>query len=115
MKKSVKKTSKPDKLAELEKKFGKLDEVTVYEQADKKDPCVIYFKPASTYTKMQCMDVMAVSKTKAGQIFLEATLVKEISDVRVLRKDNDEDTLYIAAVLHCVNKLQASGGYIKKK
>lgn len=112
------KTTKKDttvKLADLEKKYGKLEEITLYADSDKKDACVIYLKPASTYTKMQCMDVMSVSKTRAGQLLFDATLVKEISDARVLRKDNDEDTFYIGAILHCVNKLHASGGYIKKK
>lgn len=79
------------------------------------EPCICFFRPATTYTKMQCRDLMYSSPSKAAALLFDCTLIKEESDKRVLIQDNDEDYFYMGALEWCSEQNLIATSFIKKK
>lgn len=79
------------------------------------EPCICYFRPATTFTKMQCRDLSMISQSKADKALFEATIIKEESDKRVFDQDNDNDDFFFAALDWCTMQNQKASAYVKKK
>lgn len=117
-------TDAQKKCAELSEKYKcKINFVVVGDDKRGEDgtiradvnPAAAFFKPATTFTKMQCIDILMQSPAKAGTVYFESTILKDESDPRMLKTDNDEDVYHIGAVMYCLNLLQTAGGNLKKK
>lgn len=79
------------------------------------EPCVVYFRTATTFTKTQCIDLAEQSRSKAAERYFDATVIKEESDVRVFLRDNDDDVFYIGALDWCKQQITGASILVKKK
>lgn len=79
------------------------------------EPCVCYFRVATTATKMKCRDLAVTSPSKADSVLFEATIIREESDKRVFKQDDDEDDFYFAALEWCSTQNGKAAAMVKKK
>lgn len=78
------------------------------------EPCVAFFRTATTATKKVCIDLMYTSPTKAEDYYLKACLIKEESDKRILAQDCDDDVYYLGALNWCGEQIRTASVYQKK-
>jgi hypothetical protein len=102
------------KRAQLAEKYKTKVKVAVFRTGAEDEPCVVYFKSATTFTKMQCMDMAVQSPMKASRILFDATVIKEESDPRVFQQDNDEDFYYLGAIQYCGEQVAYAVNLLKK-
>ena len=101
---------------ELEKKLNTKVKMAFLCVADNTvEPCVCYFRPATTMTKMACRDLGYSSPSKAAARLFDATIIKEESDKRAFQQDNDNDQFYLAALDWCTLENVKAEAYVKKK
>ena len=91
-------TNAETKKKQLEEKYKGKIKVAIFKASANDEPCVVYFRSANTFTKMQCMDMTYQSPMKASRTLFDATVIKEESDPRVFMQDNDDDFYYLGAV-----------------
>jgi hypothetical protein len=103
------------KRKQLEEKFKGKIRMAILATGLETEPCVVYFRAATTYTKMQCMDVAMQSPMKASAMLFDATVIKESSDARVFDRDNDNDTYYLGAIDYCLEMIVVARDVLKKK
>lgn len=103
------------KRKELEAKHKCKVKAAIFRASVEDEPCVVYFKAATTFTKMQCMDLAIQSPMKASAAMFDATVIKEESDARVFQRDNDEDTYYLSAIHYCGELVVIARNTLKKK
>lgn len=103
------------KRAQLEEKYkGKVKMAFLATSIDE-EPCVVYFRTATTFTKTQCIDLAEQSRSRAAERYFEATVIKEESDPRVFMRDNDDDVFYLGALDWCKKQILGASILIKKK
>jgi hypothetical protein len=102
------------KRKELEEKLKGKVKMTILTTASDEKPCVVYFRTATTFTKMQCMDLAYQSDSKASATMFEATVIREASDARVFQQNNDEDAYYLGALEYCLNSIIVARNALKK-
>jgi hypothetical protein len=98
----------------LGEKYKTKVKVAIFRASAEDEPCVVYFEPASTFTKMQCMDMAMQSPMKASRTLFEATVIKEESDPRVFQQDNDDDFYYLGAIQYCGDLIRYAVDILKK-
>ena len=102
------------KRKELEEKYKGKVKMAILSTAGGQEPCIVYFRTATTFTKMQCMDLAYQSYSKASSTLFEATVIREASDVRVFQQNNDEDAYYLGALEYCLNSIIVARNALKK-
>ncbi len=102
------------KRKELEAKYKCKVNMAVLAGEKGEECCIVYFKAATTFTKMQCMDLAIQSPMKASVTMFDATVIKEESDTRVFMQDNDNDTYYLGAVQYCGELIRVARYLLKK-
>lgn len=100
---------------QLEEKYKTKVRAAIFKASAEDAPCVAYFKSASTFTKMQCMDMAAQSPIKASRTLFDSTVIREESDPRVFLQDNDDDFYYLGAVKFCGELVTYARNTLKKK
>lgn len=103
------------KRAELEQKYKSKVNMAVLAVSADEEPCIAYFRSATTFTKMQCIDLSMQSPMKASATMFEATVIREATDPRVFRQDNDNDAYYLGALQYCGEVIEIAHAYLKKK
>lgn len=104
------------KRLELEAKHGK--KVYPLDLKDGKgDQAIGFCLEAERITKMRVLDVAAMkeSPTEAGALLLNATLIKEESDPRILSDSPEHDEIHIGAVMACMERVGFWQNQFKKK
>jgi hypothetical protein len=99
----------------LEEKFKSKVRMAVLATGLETEPCVVYFRAATTFTKMQCMDMAMQSPMKASAMLFDATVIRESSDARVFERDNDNDAYYLGAIDYCLELIVLARDVLKKK
>jgi len=103
-----------EKRIQLEEKYKCKVKAAIFKASQDDEPCVVYFRPATTFTKMQCMDMAAQSAMKASRILFEATVIREASDQRAFQQDNDNDFYYLGAIKFCGEMVTYARNTLKK-
>lgn len=103
------------KRLQLEEKYKGKIKMAVLAAGLDTEPCVAYFRTATTFTKMQCIDLSYQSPSRSAATYFDATIIREESDPRVFLKDNDEDVFYIGALEWCKKQVMGASSYVKKK
>lgn len=103
------------KRVQLEEKYKSKIKMAVLSLGKNDNPCVVYFRTANTFTKMQCMDMAMQSPMKASATLFDATVLKEASDARVFERDNDNDAYYLGAIDYCLEQIAVARDVLKKK
>jgi hypothetical protein len=103
------------KRAQLEERLKSKVKVAILTAGADEEPCVVYFRAATTFTKMQCIDLTLQSYMKASATMFEATVIRESSDPRVFQQDNDNDAYYLGAIQYCGGLIRIAKNLLKKK
>lgn len=103
------------KRKQLEERLKCKVKMSILTMPGDEEPCVVYFKTATTYTKMQCMDLAFQSYSKASATLFEATVIREASDARVFQQNDDNDIYYLGALDVCLNSIMVARDVLKKK
>lgn len=103
------------KRKELEEKYKSHIKMAVLSAGNDETPCVVYFRTATTFTKMQCMDLSMQSPMKASAMLFDATVMRDVSDARVFERDNDNDLYYLGALDYCLEAIVVARDVLKKK
>ena len=103
------------KRQQLEERFKGKVKVAILTAGVEEEPCVVYFRAATTFTKMQCIDLTLQSYMKASATMFEATVIREASDPRVFEQDNDNDAYYLGALQYCGGLIRIAKNLLKKK
>jgi hypothetical protein len=65
--------------------------------------------------KFAAIDLLAKEEiTRAGEMLLSSTLIKEVSDYRMSSDSEEHDSIVIGAAMACVSLVQTYSGEIKK-
>jgi hypothetical protein len=99
----------------LEEKYKGKVKVAVLTLNSEDEPCVVFFRTATTFTKMQCMDLAYQSYSKASATLFDATVIREASDTRVFQQNDDNDAYYLGALEFCLNTIIVARDTLKKK
>ncbi len=102
------------KRLELEARYKGKVNAAILSMGKEDKPCVVYFSAATTFTKMQCMDLSYQSPSKASAMLFDATVIKEASDARVFDRDNDNDAYYLGAIDYCLGLIMVARDLLKK-
>jgi hypothetical protein len=102
------------KRIQLEEKYKCKVKMAILAMPGSEEPCVVYFKAATTYTKMQSMDLAYQSFSKASATLFEATVIREDSDARVFVQNDDNDMYYLGALDFCLNAITVARDVLKK-
>ena len=102
------------KRLELETSLGKKVKMIAL-KGDENDICFVYFLLATTETKKRCIDLSYSSLTKAEDFYFTSCVIRDGSDARVFKKDNDEDVFYLAALSYCGEQINTASRIVKKK
>jgi len=99
----------------LEDKLKCKVKVAILSSGADDEPCVVFFRTATTFTKMQCIDMAMQSPMKASATMFDATVIREASDARVFQMDNDNDAYYLGAIQYCGGLIKVARDSLKKK
>ncbi len=99
----------------LEEKLKVKVKVAILTADANEEPCVVFFRTATTFTKMQCIDLAMQSPMKASATMFDATVIREASDPRVFQMDNDNDAYYLGAIQFCGGLIKVARNSLKKK
>ena len=104
------------KCAELSATLNtKVEAITVFADDEKTDVAVAFLKNPSRAAKRAILDEMLRSNTAAGQLYLEAALIKDASDPCLSSSASEHDALVIGAELACLGKVEVWQSDLKKK
>ncbi len=79
------------------------------------DEAVMFLKEPNREAKRAIMDKMMTSPTAAGQLYLEATLIKDQSDPRISSSSPEHDAIVLGAEVACIPLIEIYQAEIKKK
>lgn len=74
-----------------------------------------YYRQPSRQAKMAAFDKVNMSMTSAGELLLEASLIKEESDPRLYSLDPEHDDIVIGASLAMFEELNVASADLPKK
>lgn len=110
----MKETKTPQEQAvEHSEKLGFKVEALVLNQGE--DTVIGFLKNPNREAKRAILDELLKSPTNAGKLYLDVSLVKEVSDPRLWSNDSDCDAIVMGAEMACVSKVELYQSEIKKK
>ena len=107
--------------AEAEKKAKKLSEqmgcdVITHTVIDSKgEPATAYFTLPNRFTKMHAIDLANQSLSQSGDMLLNACLIKEESDKRILDDKPENDSIYLAFNMYASTLVEIANLNLQKK
>lgn len=102
-----------EKAVELSAKF-KL-EVTPFVFYTKEGFVFGYIKNPDRMNKMKAIDLYEQSRTQAGHLILQTSLIHEESDKRILEESPENDAIYLGAIDFAIKVVQVCAELLKKK
>lgn len=103
------------KAEELEKKFGvKIHPIEFYNDDDGEDQILGFIKDPPRHVKLGVLDKSLVSPITAASELLEACLIKEESDERILSERPESDRIYLGATMAALGIVRYTTDQYKK-
>ena len=81
----------------------------------KTDIAAIFIKEPDRFAKMQVMDLSISSLTQAGKLLVETCAIKEASDARFFDENQENDKLWLGAIMGAAELVTFSVNGLKKK
>lgn len=78
----------------------------VYPKGNSEDQAVGYFRNPSRTTKMMALDKAIQTPSTAGQMILEACLIKEESDPRIMDEKKENDAIFMGFCMKALGLIE---------
>jgi hypothetical protein len=103
------------KADEISKEIGKKVHPIMFVDEDNNDQVIGYIREPERIVKLRVLDKSLQSPMTAAAECLEAVLLPEFSDERILSEDPVNDKIFIGAAMAALNIIQYSANQFKKK